>query len=126
MSYQYILVAVDGSPTSDHAVAQAADLARATGGRVRLLHVMDPITHISGFEPPGIYIQEVLPRLRKEAGIAASVMLSSSVIFIAALLWWQLLVPMGWVLLVLPALVFGHIGWAHGRRALPAPAAAPR
>jgi nucleotide-binding universal stress UspA family protein len=36
MSYQHILVAVDGSPTSDHAVAQAADLEQATGGRVRL------------------------------------------------------------------------------------------
>ena len=65
MSYHHILVAVDGSPTSDHAVAHAADLAQATGGRVRLLNVMDPIAHISGFEQPEIYSQEILPRLRK-------------------------------------------------------------
>lgn len=65
MSYQHILVAVDGSPTSDHAVIQAAELAKATGGRVRLLNAMDPIAHISGFEQPEIYSQEVLPRLRK-------------------------------------------------------------
>ena len=65
MSYQNILVAVDGSPTSDHAVAQAAALARATGGRIRLLNVMDPLAHISGFERPEVYSQEVLPRLQK-------------------------------------------------------------
>ena len=65
MSYQHILVAVDGSPTSDHAVAQATGLARATGGRIRLLNVMDPLAHISGFERPEVYSQEVLPRLQK-------------------------------------------------------------
>lgn len=64
----------------------------------------------------------VLPRLRKEAGIAASVMLASSVVFVATLLWWQLRVPMGWVLMVLPALALGHIGWAWGRRPPPSPA----
>ncbi len=65
MSYQHILVAVDGSPTSDHAVAQATGLARATGGSIRLLNVMDPLAHISGFERPEVYSQEVLPRLQK-------------------------------------------------------------
>jgi len=65
MSYQHILVAVDGSPTSDHAVAQATGLALATGGRIRLLNVMDPLAHISGFERPEVYSQEVLPRLQK-------------------------------------------------------------
>ena len=65
MSYQHILVAVDGSPTSEYAVVQATSLARSTGGRIRLLNVMDPLTHISGFERPEIYLQEVLPRLQK-------------------------------------------------------------
>ena len=65
MSYQHLLVAVDGSPTSDHAVAHAAELAHSSGGRVRLLNVMDPIAHISGFEQPEVYRQEVLPRLRR-------------------------------------------------------------
>ncbi len=65
MSYQNILVAVDGSPTSDYAVAQATALARSTGGRIRLLNVMDPLAHISGFERPEVYSQEVLPRLQK-------------------------------------------------------------
>ena len=57
MSYQHILVAVDGSPTSDHAVAQATSLAQSTGGRIRLLNVMDPVAQISGFEQPEVYSQ---------------------------------------------------------------------
>ena len=65
MSYQNILVAVDGSPTSEYAVVQATSLARSTGGRIRLLNVMDPLAHISGFERPEIYLREVLPRLQK-------------------------------------------------------------
>ena len=65
MSYQHLLVAVDGSPTSNPAVTEAAGLAKASGGRFRLLNVMDPVAHISGFERPEVYSQEVLPRLRK-------------------------------------------------------------
>ena len=65
MSYQHLLVAVDGSPTADRAVNEATGLAQATGGRIRLLNVMDPLAHISGFERPDVYSQEVLPRLRQ-------------------------------------------------------------
>ena len=65
MSYQHILVAVDGSPLSVHAISHAAALARATGGRIRLLNVMDPVAHISGFERPEVYSAEVLPRLQQ-------------------------------------------------------------
>ena len=65
MSYQHILVAVDGSPLSGHAISHAAALARATGGRIRLLNVMDPVAHISGFEQPEVYSAEVQPRLQQ-------------------------------------------------------------
>ena len=65
MSYQHLLVAVDGSPTSDRAVTEATNLAKASGGRIRLLNVMDPVAHISGFERPEVYRQEVLPRLQQ-------------------------------------------------------------
>ena len=65
MSYQHLLVAVDGSPTSDRAVTEATNLAKASGGRIRLLNGMDPVAHISGFERPEVYSQEVLPRLRQ-------------------------------------------------------------
>jgi nucleotide-binding universal stress UspA family protein len=48
--YQRILVPVDGSPTSNRGVAEAIELARLTGGILRILHVIDqPVTSI-GFE----------------------------------------------------------------------------
>ena len=47
------------------ALGFGAGLAKATGGRIRLLNVMDPLAHISGFERPDVYSQEVLPRLRQ-------------------------------------------------------------
>ena len=65
MSYQHILVAVDGSPTADYALTEATRLAKVSGGRSRLLNVLDPVAHISGFERPEIYSQDVLPRLRQ-------------------------------------------------------------
>lgn len=40
---QHLLVAVDGSEGSRRAVAFARDLAQATGARVTLLHVLEPI-----------------------------------------------------------------------------------
>jgi serine/threonine protein kinase len=58
----------------------------------------------------------LMPRLRHEATVAASVILGFSIVAVGLLLWWQLSVPMGWVLPVLLALAFGHIGWALGRR----------
>jgi serine/threonine-protein kinase len=58
----------------------------------------------------------LLPRLRHEAGIAASVILAFSVVAVGGLLWWQLSVPMGWIFHVVLALGFGHMGWLLGRR----------
>jgi nucleotide-binding universal stress UspA family protein len=39
--YQRILAPVDGSPSSKQGLAEAIALARLTGGRIRLVHVMD-------------------------------------------------------------------------------------
>ena len=39
--YQRILVPVDGSPTSNAGLAEAIKLAKLTGARVRVLHVVD-------------------------------------------------------------------------------------
>lgn len=41
--YQRILVPIDGSPTSDAGLAEAVSLAKLTGGRIRLLHVVEDI-----------------------------------------------------------------------------------
>ncbi len=65
----------------------------------------------------------VLPRLRREAGVAVSFTLATSLWIVAVLLWWQLRLPMGWALLPTVALVFGHGGWLSGRRVQSAPRA---
>lgn len=67
----------------------------------------------------------LLPRLRREAGVAASVILAFSVGAVGALLWWQFSVPMGWAFPVVLALGFGHVGWALGRRPARSPTASP-
>jgi len=50
--YKRILVPVDGSETSNKALVAALQLAREGGGRVRLLHVLDPMAFLStGYGP---------------------------------------------------------------------------
>nr|WP_295529582.1 universal stress protein [uncultured Pseudacidovorax sp.] len=40
---------------------EAAQLARLAGATVVLLHVVDAMAHVTGFEPPLVHIQEVRP-----------------------------------------------------------------
>jgi len=42
MMFKHILVPVDGSPTSQTAVAKATDLAKAFGAQVTVIYVIDP------------------------------------------------------------------------------------
>jgi nucleotide-binding universal stress UspA family protein len=65
--YDRILVPIDGSPTSERALAEAAGLARLCSATLRLLHVMDPLVHITGYERPEIFVREIEPALRKAA-----------------------------------------------------------
>ena len=46
--YQRILVPVDGSPTSERGLGEAMQLARLTGGSIRLLHVVDELSVAMG------------------------------------------------------------------------------
>src|SRR6476619_306255 len=46
--YKRILVPVDGSETSDKALAAALQLAREAGGRVRILHTFDDLAYLNG------------------------------------------------------------------------------
>lgn len=64
MTYKRILVPVDGSPTSAKGVQEAAKLAGAKGGKLRLLHVLDPYI---AFNTPevGINVNLVLDALRR-------------------------------------------------------------
>ena len=63
--YQRILVAFDDSETSRCGLEQAIGLARRTGGTIRILHVIDELGHITGFETPETYYREVRPMLWK-------------------------------------------------------------
>lgn len=51
--YKRILVPVDGSETSNRALVAALQMARDSGGRVRLLHVIDELAYVTGFEYSG-------------------------------------------------------------------------
>lgn len=62
--YQRLLVALDSTATSRLALEHAAALGRLSGATVVLLHVLESFRHVSGFESPKVYVEEVLPRMR--------------------------------------------------------------
>lgn len=61
--YERILVPYDGSVTSDEALAEAVRLAKLCSSRLRLIHIVDPMLHITGFEVGAVYANEILPGL---------------------------------------------------------------
>ena len=48
--YKRILVPVDGSETSSKALVTALQLAREGGGRVRIVHDLDELAYLTGYE----------------------------------------------------------------------------
>jgi nucleotide-binding universal stress UspA family protein len=48
-----ILVPIDGSPTSNKALVAALDIARDTGASIRLVHALDELAYVTGFEASG-------------------------------------------------------------------------
>jgi nucleotide-binding universal stress UspA family protein len=48
--YQNLLIPVDGSPTSNLGLFEGIKLARLTGGRIRLLHVVDQLSFAMGMD----------------------------------------------------------------------------
>jgi nucleotide-binding universal stress UspA family protein len=67
--YERILVPVDGSPTSDAGLAEAVKLAKLTGARVQLLHVVDDMPFVMGTDGFGTMSADILG-VMKEAGQA--------------------------------------------------------
>jgi nucleotide-binding universal stress UspA family protein len=65
--YRHILVPVDGSPTSDKALDEAIRLALFSGAKISLMHVMDDLSHVTGFEPAINYVQQIAPLMREAA-----------------------------------------------------------
>ena len=62
--YQHILVPVDGSPTSTLGLDESIKLAKLSGGRIRLVHVLDGLMFVTGLE----YCTPDLLSLMQEAG----------------------------------------------------------
>jgi len=58
--YQRILVPVDGSPTSNAGLQEAIGLAKLTGGRIRVLHVVDDLPFVMAAEGYGAIGADVL------------------------------------------------------------------
>lgn len=67
--YTHILVPVDGSPTSDRGLEEAVKLARLTGARMRLVHVVDDLTYAVGMESLGAMNADLMS-LARETGEA--------------------------------------------------------
>ena len=65
-SLHQLLVPVDGSPASAKALETAIGLARRNGARLRLLHVIDELDYVNGFETPKTYQEEIVPLMHAE------------------------------------------------------------
>ena len=63
--YQRILVPIDGSATSDKGLDEAIALARLTGARLCLIHVLDNLSFATGYETCAVYTDSVLPFARQ-------------------------------------------------------------
>jgi nucleotide-binding universal stress UspA family protein len=57
--YRRILIPVDGSPTSNKALVAGLQIARDAGGCVRLVHDVDELAYLTGFETSAIVLEEV-------------------------------------------------------------------
>jgi nucleotide-binding universal stress UspA family protein len=62
--FKRILVPVDGSETSTKALVTALQLARESGGRVRVVHSLDELAYVSGYD----YGADIMRIAREQAG----------------------------------------------------------
>ena len=65
--YERILSPVDGSPTSDRGLEEAISMAQYTGGRLRLVHVIDELSFSIGTDAYAGYSGDWLSILRENA-----------------------------------------------------------
>lgn len=65
--YQRILVPIDGSMTSLRGLDEAIRLAKLTSATLRLIHVVDELKYVTGFETFAVYSGDLVP-LMAEAG----------------------------------------------------------
>jgi len=67
--YQRILVPVDGSPTSNHGLAEAIRIAQLTKGKLRLVHVIDELSFAISMDAYVGYVGDWLQELRDAGAI---------------------------------------------------------
>lgn len=76
--YKRIIVPVDASPTSNRALATAIQLATTFGARLRLVHVVEEMAYLSGYDQYGGYSGELIKVMREtgarilEEGVATA------------------------------------------------------
>jgi len=63
--YQKILVPIDGSATSARGLQEAIKLAKLTGAKLRLMHVVDQISFAVGMEAATMVTGEMMQMLRE-------------------------------------------------------------
>lgn len=63
--YTNILVPVDGSPTSNLGLDEAVKLAKLTGARLRLIHVVDELIYAAGMDSLGGMTADLIAQLQK-------------------------------------------------------------
>lgn len=63
--YTRILVALDGSETSMRALTASLNLARQGGGRVRMVHVVEELAYLGGFDPYGASSGDLIKVIRE-------------------------------------------------------------
>ena len=66
-SYRRILVPIDGSPTSLRGLDEAIGLCQATGGSIRVVHVLDDVSFVAGLESGSMAARDLIPRMRKRS-----------------------------------------------------------
>jgi nucleotide-binding universal stress UspA family protein len=57
--FHHLLVPFDGSPSSGKALDEAIRLARSSGAKLTLIHVMDALAHMTGFESAKQYTGQI-------------------------------------------------------------------
>ena len=63
--YERILVPYDGSETSIRGLDEAVELARLTGATLSVLHIVEILHFITGFEPATVYANDAIPLMMK-------------------------------------------------------------
>jgi nucleotide-binding universal stress UspA family protein len=63
--YKRIFIPVDGSQTSNKALTAALQLAKDAGAQVRLIHVVDELAYLSGYEAYASYSAELIEIAQK-------------------------------------------------------------